>query len=591
MKMPKILVVEDEKTLLNNILSILSYEGFETIGAENGLIGLQLAYEHTPDLIVSDVMMPEISGYELLSELRQDLATATIPFIFLTAKSETEDRRKGMNLGADDYLSKPFSHTDLLAAVRTQLEKRTTLETRQLRNFAQKLVAVHDTERRDLADKLHNDISQLLTSLKLTLNMTSHIPPESLPRTLDDAQRLIETTLQSINDLSADLYPSPLDHLGLLPALFWQLERFTQRTNIHIDFQHDALNLDFPPDVKIAVYRIIQEALANIALHADTDAAALQIWLEDDRLNLQIIDDGIGFNIEQLLTTEVSGGLTEINERVIALNGQITVSSAPDKGTQIFARLPITTPHKKQTIIPVHSFPPSSFKTVSPLPQPSKAQIATLIAEPIAANRTELEKQLATQPNISVVGSVSTVHEIFDFIEKETIPHIIIVNIALTIPNNADFIAQLANDLPSIKILILSSYPDEAYAAEMFRNGAHGYLLRDTIATELVLAIHTLQVDQYYLAKTLSQSTIETFINHHKASSELDAYTSLTNREREILQLILDGNTNVQIADQLVLSPRTVETHRANMMRKLDVHNQTELMHYALRRGLLSAGG
>ncbi len=126
--MPKILVVEDEKPLRENIITTLKYEGFEIIEAENGLIGLQLAYEQMPDLIVSDVMMPELSGYELLDELRQDLTTATIPFIFLTAKSETEDRRKGMTLGADDYLAKPFSQMDLLAAVRTQLEKRATLE-------------------------------------------------------------------------------------------------------------------------------------------------------------------------------------------------------------------------------------------------------------------------------------------------------------------------------------------------------------------------------------------------------------------------------------------------------------------------------
>jgi DNA-binding NarL/FixJ family response regulator len=122
----------------------------------------------------------------------------------------------------------------------------------------------------------------------------------------------------------------------------------------------------------------------------------------------------------------------------------------------------------------------------------------------------------------------------------------------------------------------------------MLRNGAHGYLLRDSSATELILAIQTVQAGHYYLAKTLSQSTIETFINQHNSSSDLDAYTSLTNREREILNLILSGNTNAQIAEQLVLSPRTVETHRANMMRKINVHNQAELMQYALRRGLLS---
>ena len=585
--MPKILVVEDETPLLENILSILRYEGFETIGAENGLIGLQLAYEHMPDLIVSDVMMPELSGYELLAELRQDLTTAAIPFIFLTAKSETEDRRKGMNLGADDYLAKPFSQTDLLAAVRTQLEKRATLETRQLRNFAQKLVTVHDSERRDLADKLHNDISQLLSSLKLTLEMSRHLPDDALRQTLDDSQHLIETTLSTVNDLTADLYPSPLDHLGLLPALFWQLERFTQRTGIHVDFQHDGLNQAFSPDIKIALYRIIQEALDNIALHADTDTATLQIWLEDDRINLQIIDNGIGFNIDYLLISESSGGLTEMNERVLALHGNLTLTSAPDNGTQIFARLPISSSQEQHTILPFNPLSLSNLQPPSTATPSSQDQISIVIAEPNPALQSELQQLLDSQSDISVLGSASTSQALLITLQA-TKPNVLILNIALTIPNHADLISQLSADFPTTNILVLSSYPDETYAAEMFRNGAHGYILRDAAPSELILAIHNIQNGQYYLAKTLSQSTIETFINLHNSSSDLDAYTSLTNREREILDLILNGNTNAQIADQLVLSPRTVETHRANMMRKLDVHNQAELMQYALRRGLLS---
>lgn len=585
--MPKILVVEDEKPLRENIITTLKYEGFEVIEAENGLIGLQLAYEQMPDLIVSDVMMPELSGYELLDELRQDLTTATIPFIFLTAKSETEDRRKGMTLGADDYLAKPFSQMDLLAAVRTQLEKRTTLETRQLRNFSQKLVAVHDTERRDLAEKLHSDVVQLLTSLKLTLEMGERLPNENLRQTLDDSQRLVETTLQTINDLVADLYPSTLDHLGLLPALFWQIERFTHRADIDVAFQHDGLNQNFSTQIKIAVYRILQEALDNVAFHADVDSVAVQIWVEDNRINLQISDEGVGFNVEQIALSEISSGLTEMNERVIALNGHLTVSSAPGNGTQLFARFPLDSTERLASGIHQTRIQSVNFQSV-PVSVVSQEAISVVLGESNLAIQEELNRFLDAEPNINVVGAATATQDLLDTLQQSK-PQLLILNITFTFPNNTELISQIVDEFSDLKILILSSYPDEAYAAEMLRIGTHGYILRDSVMSELSLAIQTIQTGQYYLSKTLSQSTIETFINRHNTSqSELDSYSTLTNREREILHLVIEGNTNAQIADQLVISPRTVETHRANMMRKLEVHNQSELMQFALRRGLLS---
>lgn len=125
--MPKILIIEDERAVRSNIIDLLAVEGFETIGAENGQIGLKLAKERRPDLIICDVLMPRIDGYEVLRTLSQDGDTATIPFIFLTAKAERSDMRQGMELGAYDYLTKPFTRVELLAAVNAQLKKRDLL--------------------------------------------------------------------------------------------------------------------------------------------------------------------------------------------------------------------------------------------------------------------------------------------------------------------------------------------------------------------------------------------------------------------------------------------------------------------------------
>lgn len=121
--MHKILVIEDEQPVRSNILKILGFEKLEAIGAENGETGVALAKEHLPDLIICDIMMPGLDGYEVRNALFQSPDTAMIPFVFLTAKSDKVDVRLGMNLGADDYLTKPFTRDELLEAVFVRLDK------------------------------------------------------------------------------------------------------------------------------------------------------------------------------------------------------------------------------------------------------------------------------------------------------------------------------------------------------------------------------------------------------------------------------------------------------------------------------------
>jgi CheY-like chemotaxis protein len=126
--MTKILVIEDEHSLRKDIMEMLSFEGYALVGAENGLVGIQEARKHLPDLIICDIMMPELDGYDVLDELRRDPQTAAIPFIFLTARTDKIDRRHGMEQGADDYLTKPFSVGDLLNTISARLKRRVDIE-------------------------------------------------------------------------------------------------------------------------------------------------------------------------------------------------------------------------------------------------------------------------------------------------------------------------------------------------------------------------------------------------------------------------------------------------------------------------------
>ena len=121
--MKKILIIEDEPEMRRNLTTILRLEKFYPVSAANGSVGVELAKKEKPDLILCDVMMPELDGYGVIAALRADAGTVTIPFIFLTAKGEKPDIRAGMNLGADDYLTKPVAKNDLLAAIRSRLAR------------------------------------------------------------------------------------------------------------------------------------------------------------------------------------------------------------------------------------------------------------------------------------------------------------------------------------------------------------------------------------------------------------------------------------------------------------------------------------
>ncbi|HZI25048.1 MAG TPA: response regulator [Chryseolinea sp.] len=126
--MKKILLIEDNLEVRENTAEILSLANYDVVTAENGKIGVDLAQKEKPDLIICDIMMPELDGYGVLHIVSKNPQTANIPFIFLTAKTEKTDIRKGMNLGADDYLTKPFDDTDLLNAIESRLRKNAMLQ-------------------------------------------------------------------------------------------------------------------------------------------------------------------------------------------------------------------------------------------------------------------------------------------------------------------------------------------------------------------------------------------------------------------------------------------------------------------------------
>ncbi|MEH2136365.1 hybrid sensor histidine kinase/response regulator [Nostoc sp.] len=197
--MPKILVIEDEPSLREEILDILESEGFDVMGAENGVQGLHLAQTTPPDLILCDVMLPEADGYTVLSSLRQHPDTALIPFIFLTAKATRENVREGMELGADDYLTKPFRTDELLNAITSRLNKQAAIiQIHQKVTHLQHSNLLKDEFIETASQELRRPATNIMMALKL-LRQASN--PEQTQRYIDRLQQECSREINLINDL------------------------------------------------------------------------------------------------------------------------------------------------------------------------------------------------------------------------------------------------------------------------------------------------------------------------------------------------------------------------------------------------------
>jgi DNA-binding NarL/FixJ family response regulator len=162
---------------------------------------------------------------------------------------------------------------------------------------------------------------------------------------------------------------------------------------------------------------------------------------------------------------------------------------------------------------------------------------------------------------------------------------VLVVDLMMPGLNGLDLIKQVLKKLTKLRILILSMQSADSYVVEALNCGAAGYVLKETGPSEIVQAIRTVVAGNRYLSPKLSERLFNTSLGTRKV---IDPYETLTPREREILHLVIEGNTSRQIAKRLVLSPRTVELHRSRIMKKLDLHNQTDIFRYALERGLLA---
>jgi two-component system response regulator NreC len=213
--------------------------------------------------------------------------------------------------------------------------------------------------------------------------------------------------------------------------------------------------------------------------------------------------------------------------------------------------------------------------------------ITIVLADDHHIVRQGVKALLENNPEFSVIGEASDGLKAVDLAVRLK-PNVLVADLMMPGLNGLEVTRQVTRLSPKTRVLILSMYMNEPYVTEALRNGAYGYVLKESNIADLVHAIQEVAAGHHYLSPSLSERAIEAYLEKSRDAT-LDPYDTLTSREKEVLQLAVEGLSNAEIALKLFISPRTAETHRANMMRKLSLHTQTDLIRYALKKGILPA--
>ncbi len=212
--------------------------------------------------------------------------------------------------------------------------------------------------------------------------------------------------------------------------------------------------------------------------------------------------------------------------------------------------------------------------------------IRVLLVDDHTILREGVRALLADEPEIVVVGEAGDGEEAVEKVDVLR-PDIVLMDMVMPRMNGLEATSHIKRAHPEVKVLILSMYDDDEYVQQVIQAGASGYLLKGMAADDLVLAIREVHAGSSFLNPTVAAKLIEDYVRRVRGERGAEGEEPLTAREREVLKLIAEGNTNQEIADVLCLSRKTVESHRANIMRKLDLHDVTELVKYAIRKGLI----
>ena len=362
--MTKILVIEDEESIRENILELLEAENFQGIGATNGKIGIKMAIDQIPDLILCDMMMPEVDGYGVLKALRSEPLTSTIPFIFLTAKADKSDIRKGMELGADDYITKPCTPQELLKAITIRLEKHKTISKQSQKTLDELRTNISMSIPHELRTPLNAILgfSELIMSEYQVFNESDilemigqiNTSGHRLYRLIQNFLLYTELEIAATNpELLKEMRNSEFSCVqSLLTQKAQQQAKLVNRTDdLQLNLHDSSVAMD-----SIRLTKIVEELLDNaFKFSLEGTPVLLSTLVENQTFVLSVKDQGRGMTADQIAHLEAyrqfdrkiyqQAGLglgLAIVQRLAELHGgEFKIESLPQQETIVCVSLPV----------------------------------------------------------------------------------------------------------------------------------------------------------------------------------------------------------------------------------------------------------
>lgn len=343
-----ILVVEDEMIVARDIALQLRELGYRVAGhATRGEQAVALAGELRPDLVLMDIQLAgAMDGVTAAQAIRAQFA---LPVVFLTAFAADDMLARAKLAEPFGYILKPFTDRELrtvleMALFKHQADSQLRTNARQLKALSRRVLEVQEAERRRLAIELHDELGQSLTAIKINLQSTQRFKDVSPDELNAENIRIIDDVLEQVRRLALALRPSMLDDLGLNPALQWMAEKTASRNQMQVDFNSGITQSRLSPDIETACFRIVQEALTNVARHARASHVWIDLTREDKTLLLRVRDDGCGFDAVAMRERAVGGaslGVLGMQERAALIGGQVEVHSVPGQGSTVLLKCPL----------------------------------------------------------------------------------------------------------------------------------------------------------------------------------------------------------------------------------------------------------
>ena len=335
---------------VNNEISHYAFDA-QTFGAQFELpasLILDALSQSKPVVAIRDLQTLDMSDLPYLNEIHEmEVRSLAIAGMYQNnvlsgilvaqmhgAKRDFTEEELGLLRGLADQASIAVGNATLFEQIVASRERQQSLTRR--------LVELQENERRSLARELHDQIGQMLTVLQFSLSSLQIQASDEQKREVVNAQNMVRDLIAQTREISLNLRPSMLDDTGLVLTLIWYFDRYISQTGIKVEFRHhNILERRFTTEIEIAVFRIVQEALTNVARHAQTDSVSVVLQFGEQRVKIEIVDHGQGFNPDEVDTT-AHMGLSSMHERAYAVGGLLEVHSARAIGTHIHAIIPLS---------------------------------------------------------------------------------------------------------------------------------------------------------------------------------------------------------------------------------------------------------